>query len=239
LSIWVRRTLFLIVFCVAAALAAIPVFLPAAAAYACPWCYALTAAAPGVYLERDATDVEQARFLESLAVAERALVFYPKREIERPIILACVSASCDRRLGGKGAKARAFGATFIHVSPDGRNATILAHELAHIELHGRIGTRALRSGTLPAWFDEGLAVIISRDPRYLKIESDGELACAVMETRDLPVTFSDWRQEAGQKRRPIYAMAACRVLKWLEKQGGSSAVERLVETLRQGGGFSE
>lgn len=223
----------------AATLVAIPIFLPAAAAYACPWCYGLTAAAPGVFLERNATDAEQAQFLESLAAAELALGFYPKRETEKPVILGCVSTSCDRRLGGKGAKARAYGATFIHVSPDGGNATILAHELAHIELHGRIGPKALPSGRLPAWFDEGLAVIISRDARYLKIDADGELTCAATEIGDLPLTLSDWRREAGEKRRPIYAMAACRVLNWLEKQGGSPAVERLAETLRQGGRFSE
>ena len=239
MNIWVRRTLLLIVLCLAAVLVAIPIFLPAGAAYACPWCYGLRAVAPGVYLEKSATDAEQAQFLESLAAAERALDFYSKLKTEKPVILACISSSCDQRLGGKGAKARVYGATFIHVSPDGGNATILTHELAHIELHGRMGTNVLISGRLPAWFDEGLAVIISRDTRYLKIESGGELACSVTDTEDLPITLSDWRREAGQKRRPIYAMAACRVLKWLEKQGGAPAVERLAETLRQGGEFSE
>jgi hypothetical protein len=237
---WVRRGGILSGLAVLATLASVPVFAPAAAAYACPRCYGLTEAAPGIYVEARSSEAERARLVDRVAAAEgRVAAFYAKRLATRPTILACVSRACDRRLGGGGAKARAYGATFIHVSPGGWNATILAHELAHIELHERIGWRALVSGALPAWFDEGLAVVVSRDPRYLSLDGDGTEACLEPASDDLPASAREWGREAGRADRPVYAMAACRVLYWLRGHGGRGAVIALAARLRDGGRFDE
>jgi hypothetical protein len=237
---WIRRAILLAIAVVAAALVAVPVFVPAAAAYACPSCYGFVAVSPDVYIERTAGEAERTLFLESLAEAEdRVSEFYPERDTDRPVFLLCLTQSCDQRSGGKGAKAEAYGARFIRVSPQGRNTTILAHELSHVELHGRVGSEGLLPGRLPAWFDEGLAVIISRDERYVEIDAEGELSCSSSESGDLPVRGSDWGREAGEGRRPIYAMAACRTLEWLDRRGGVSAVAAVAQALRDGESFPE
>ncbi|MDA7948134.1 MAG: hypothetical protein MPJ78_11745 [Hyphomicrobiaceae bacterium] len=117
---------------------------------------------------------------------------------------------------------------------------IIAHELAHIELHGRIGEVGLLRGALPAWFDEGLAVIVSKDERYLEILPNGELSCVTTtDEGDLPASISEWGRVAGQGKRPIYAMVACRTLNWLHENDGADGVRQLAEKLNAGGYFSK
>jgi hypothetical protein len=51
-------------------------------------------------------------------------------------------------------------------SPRGADVVIAVHELAHAELHRRIGVVTTLSRSVPRGFDEGLAVVVSDDPRY-------------------------------------------------------------------------
>lgn len=147
--------------------------------------------------------------------------------------MVCVSDECDRRLGGKGAKARAFGDRFIHVSPAGRDTVFLAHERTHIETHARIGSWALMRGRLPAWFDEGLAVIVSGDDRAKPdIGPDGPV-CPLPQS-PLPQGMRDWGREAGQHDRPIYRLAACQVLAWLDAHPGEDVIPKLLDNIRTG-----
>jgi len=237
---WLKRAGISLAAVLLAAIVSVPVFLPAAAAFVCPRCYGLTEIAPGVYAEIQSSEAERADLVSGLAAAEERIgAFYSQRQAAPPVVLACVSLACDRRLGGKGAKARAYGSEFIHLSPAGWDATILSHELAHIELHARVGWRVLASGTLPAWFDEGLAVIISRDQRYLSNDDGGSVECLEPASDDLPVSAREWGREAGRGERPVYAIAACRVLNWLRTQGGRDAAISLAERLRNGGSFDE
>ena len=94
---------------------------------------------------------------------------------------------------------------------------------------GRIGTEALTRGIVPAWFDEGLAVVVSRDSRYLETGLDGTLSCREQPTGGLPETAREWGKEAGQGERPIYAMAGCRVLTWLNEKSGRRSLAMLSE----------
>jgi len=237
---WQSRVLLLMGLTIIALLAAVVTLVPAAAAYACSRCYGLGEAARDVYIETGIPDAERGRLLAELASAQALVArFYPERLAGQPVILACHSGSCDRRLGGKGAKARTFGTSLIVVSPGGWNRTILAHELAHIELHRRVGVFTLVSGALPAWFDEGLAVIVSRDRRYLKFDPDGKAGCKVADTGSLPETGQSWRRQAAKDAAPIYAMAACRVSSWLHRHGGPPAVIALARALRQGKTFRQ
>ena len=92
------------------------------------------------------------------------------------------------------------------LSPRGLNAVITSHELTHIELHHRIGSfRSWR--TIPAWFDEGLAVLVSEDPRYsdeawLKITNNGLNA---PELKDIGRMLGrgDWLLVYGTARREV------------------------------------
>jgi hypothetical protein len=213
---------------------AVVFLLPAMAAYVCPPCFGLMHVDEVVYAEKNMNPSAIETLRSAVIEAEdRVRGFYGSFD-RKPTLLVCMTEACDRRLGGKGAKARAFGSTFVHVSPRGRNGTILSHEFSHIELHRRVGDTRLARGHMPAWFDEGVAVIVSRDSRYLEIGGSGELRCRVEPEGRSPSGRAEWGAAAGQKDRPLYAMAACRTLRWMKMNGGRQGVLTALASIKEG-----
>jgi len=208
---WVRRILVTLACLLVLSVASIPFTMPAAAAYVCPTCYGFERVAEGIYAEKDRP---HSGLLAALATSqERVKTAFGIDSIPAVTVLACDTIDCDRRLGGRGAKARAYGARFIATAPEGRTETILSHELAHIVMHDRIGAIDLLRGDLPAWKNEGIAVLVSGDTRYFTL-NDGEHTCKVEPDGALPETPSAW----GKAMRPdthliLYAQAACVVLR--------------------------
>lgn len=208
---WVRRASCGVVGAVLLLMASVPFTMPAAAAYMCPSCYGFEQIAQGVYAERDRAHPGLLTTLDASEARVRAA--FGIDSIPPVTLLACDSGECDRRTGGKGAKARAFGARFIVAAPGGRSETILSHELAHIVLHDRISALDLLRGDLPAWKNEGIAVLVSGDTRYFELEGDS-YSCRVEPDGPLPGTPAAW----GKAMRPdthltLYAQAACVVLR--------------------------
>ena len=72
---------------------------------------------------------------------------------------------------------------------------------------------------MPAWFDEGVAVIVSDDGRYLKPGMEGAQRCTVQPDGPLPESPFKWEPAAG-KIHTLYAQAACAVLQWMDANGG-------------------
>lgn len=97
--------------------------------------------------------------------------------------------------------------TVVRLSPRGFDPVILVHEASHVALHGRLGTIRLLSGAVPAWFDEGLAVIVSGDARYLAPGSTAAERCTA-EPTEMPASPWTWAREAG-RRTTLYAETAC------------------------------
>jgi hypothetical protein len=119
---------------------------PAIAAAVCPSCYGLKRISLGVYADREGSD------LSALILAARqqvSQVWTPMRAAD-PIVLICSTTACDHHLGGRGARGMAYGDFVIHLSPKGANQTIAAHEMAHSELHHRIGMIGLWQDQVPA-----------------------------------------------------------------------------------------
>ena len=95
----------------------------------------------------------------------------------------------------------------VMLSPRGIDPVIAAHELTHVELHARLGR-----GSVPQWFDEGLAVLVADDLRYLRPAGEGD-RCLVTPTGPLPDTLSGWLRAASVDAQ-VYAQAACAVSRW-------------------------
>jgi hypothetical protein len=151
----------------------------------------------------------------------------------RPTILACATEVCDRRLGGKAARANTYGTTLIRLSARGLNQTILAHEFSHVELHARLGVLRRLTGALPAWFDEGLAVIVSDDARYLGPGATSATRCLAEPSGELPSGTLQWGRAAG-RTRGLYAQAACRVMRWMEANGGKAGLRAAILQVADG-----
>src|SRR5207244_6669253 len=114
-----------------------------------------------------------------------------------PRVLVCVSEDCYRRIGGAGSRGTSLSDVALRLSPRGIDPVIAAHELSHIELHHRIGNIRHLMGAIPAWFDEGVAVVVSDDRRYLA-PPDAAERCLVRSDEKLPTGIFEWRREVGR-----------------------------------------
>ncbi|TQM14940.1 hypothetical protein [Pseudonocardia kunmingensis] len=125
-----------------------------------------------------------------------------------PAFLACLTDACYTRIGGGGERGIAVLNRTVMLSPRGIDPVIAAHELTHVELHARLGT-----ASVPQWFDEGLAVLVSDDPRYLLPEGPGD-RCRVAPAGPLPESLDAWLRAAGSDPQ-VYAQAGCAVSRLL------------------------
>jgi len=188
-------------------LASVPFVAPAMAAFACPSCYSFERIAENVWVERGVDGFDD---LSILAEAQdRVVAAFRLDELLLPKLLICATEECDRRLGGRGARARAFGDSLVVLSPRGRDTMILSHELAHIAIHRHVGNWGLLTGELPAWRNEGTAVLVSGDERYFNFV---DARCLVSPDENLTTSPSEW----SRKMRPdthldLYGQAACAV----------------------------
>jgi len=97
--------------------------------------------------------------------------------------------------------------------------------------------RSLTKG-IPAWFDEGVAVIVSDDRRYLGPVGLPD-RCLISSDEPLPSGMLQWNRRAGEHDSHIYAEAACRVSQWMYGRGGSEAVANLILMVSNGTPFSQ
>jgi hypothetical protein len=216
------RIVALLVVLTAAAVAIIHFTFPAVAAAGCPTCYGFADLGDGIYVE-GSMPVDRRIIAKATVEAGRARVraFYSDLQ-STPRVLLCATDTCYRPLGG-GSRGVTLLDQALILSPRGTDPVIAAHELAHAELHKRIGLRATWARSVPQWFDEGLAVVVSDDPRYL---APGPNRCRAEPGRDLPTSRAAWIETA--ENAGLYARAACKVSRWLDTHGGSAGVLRLI-----------
>ncbi|WP_417247899.1 hypothetical protein [Celeribacter sp.] len=179
-------------------------------AAACPSCFGFERAAGerAVHIEPNAgvdPALMIARYEEALVRVER--FFGPLAH--HPVVLVCVTPTCNRVMGDHGHRAMTYGHHVFYLGPHGHETAIVAHELAHVALHQRIGLRATKR--LPAWVDEGLATMVSEDPRY---DLDPETCTPPHEA--LPMTSPQWRREAAEAKVSLYGLAGCAVARWFD-----------------------
>lgn len=207
---------------------------PSVAATVCPACYGLEELGRNVYVESGLPAVRREQVADIVRAAERRVSdFYGGRR-SSPRILACTTEECYRHIGGGKERGVAVLNRAVILSPRGLDPVIAAHELSHVELRTRLGSHA---DQVPQWFDEGLAVVVSDDPRYLAPASAPD-RCRVDPDGALPATLDQWLRAASADEQ-VYARSACRVVRWAATSGGRGAVLTLIRRLKAGGDFAD
>lgn len=221
---------------VAGSAAALHVWWPPAAAAICPVCYGFERLNGRVWVEPSLAPAKREHLLKALGQArgDAARLFGELRA--DPVILVCARMECDRALGGNGLRAISSGWHVIRVAPHGMSTVVLTHEIAHAEMRWRVGPLAVLSGRYPAWFDEGLAVLVSRDPGFLEVDGLGAPRCK-REWSDglageLPRSGLPWAP-AAVDARASYGRAACRAAQWYASAGRDGLLQ-LIDEIRGG-----
>lgn len=104
--------------------------------------------------------------LDIVALGEDRVAAYFGQTFRRPLIVLCPGDLCDDVFGETPVRGVAYGKRVVRLGEGGLNVEIAAHELSHTAVKEMIGEWRALTGALPAWFDEGLAVIVSRDLRF-------------------------------------------------------------------------
>ena len=196
-----------------------------------PTWFGFTEICDDVYADDHMTPDQRQAFLKTLSLAKRRVSIFFDGIDGSPKVFACSTEQCFVSHGGIGAKGKAYGNSMLLLSPRGLNVVIISHELTHIELHNRVG--AFRSWrTIPSWFDEGLAVLVSEDPRYtdnawLRATDHGRKAPKLEDIGKM-LGNGDWLLSYGTARREVGA--------WYLR-AGRSGLERLIAELKDGKGF--
>ncbi|MEV0389834.1 hypothetical protein [Nonomuraea sp. NPDC050643] len=228
---WARIFAVLVALLVAA-IAGVAWAYPSVAATTCPACYGLTELQDGVYTEDNLSDQQESQVKQIVEQARQLLESFYGSRTSSPILLICLTDSCYNRIGGGKERGVAVLNRAVMLSPRGINAVIASHEMSHVELH----TRLTSDLEIPQWFDEGLAVVASNDPRYLAPESSAD-RCLVPPTAPLPVTLEQWLS-AASKDANTYAKAACQVSRWLHDNQGRTGLMSLIDRLNAGAPFT-
>jgi len=136
---------------------------PMLAALGCPSCFGFELLSDRIYVDKAMTDPARAALAEAVSDGERRVALFYGDLTQAPTMFACGTQDCDRRIGDTGAQGVAYGTVALRLSPLGLDPVIVGRELCRIALHARIGLRRYFAGAIPAWFDEGLAVVVSED----------------------------------------------------------------------------
>ncbi|MEO8247766.1 MAG: hypothetical protein ABI589_00200 [Burkholderiales bacterium] len=188
--------------------------------------------APNIYVDTPMPPVQQKQRVASVATAKQRVAAFFGSALSQPEVFACSTEPCYRSFGGTSDKGRAYGGSMLLLSPRGLDPVIAAHELTHIELRHRIGM--LRSWrALPSWFDEGLAVLVSDDPRYtedgwLAATDGGQNAPALSEIGKSVALGGDWQTGYGTARHAVG--------RWYANAGRAGLLD-LIAALRSGASF--
>ncbi len=191
--------------------------------------YGMERLAARIYVDPAMLQPQRQQLLHSVRRSRMTVSRFYGEMHASPMLYVCWSDACLKAFGGIPAVARSLDDHTVILSRQGINEVILTHELAHIELHKRLGRRQVWN-KIPMWFDEGLAVLISDDPQYKADEKKVTIPL------DKLVYHDQW-VAAVQQKKAAYHRARQVVEAWYKQQGRAGLLV-LLERLKQGGTFT-
>ncbi|WP_071797649.1 hypothetical protein [Natronohydrobacter thiooxidans] len=200
----------------------------------CPACFGLQALGNGMLVQQGTTPDRQTELAALTAQALHHVTSELGPTEVPPRLIFCTDADCAARLGLRNAAGLTISTPFgavVYIAPHGARPEILRHELAHVVIHHRAGLIATLNGRLPAWLDEGLAVIVSDDPAHLH-PGAGVERCAAPPVRLVANPFDFARAAAADPA--LYTRSACAALQYEAQLGGRAALLAALDSLRDG-----
>lgn len=192
-----------------------------------PALFGASKVAPGIFL--DAPEQRDA-VLALLSRAQRTSAAFFGTPPRQPRLIVCTTAICAQRFGLR-VRGVALGMRTMLLAPGGVNATILTHEQVHIDLRQRMGLWDVAYPRYPAWFDEGLASLLSQDARLdVFAPKDAAWIMAAQGRRDwsrLNAT-GDWRRSYG---------AALSLVEDIDTRLGRDGLRALITEVAETGDF--
>ena len=196
--------------------------------------------APHIYVDREISVESTRRLLNIVEKARvRAAYFYGEL-IAEPDILFCSTMECYRKFGAIGL-GYTLGNTIL-ISPYGARAAIVSHELSHVELAARLGGQSEVIDTIPQWFDEGTAVMVSlayefSDDAWLEACQKGASSPRLSEIESV----DGWNQVTGANgvnMQRSYGTARQEIVRWYA-MAGRKGLNQLILALKAKENFHE
>lgn len=188
---------------------------------------------PNLHVDPAMSPQRQQQLLRDIERSKRSIAHFFGGEMHSaPTIYACVTPQCLQKFSGNHPKieAKALGGGTIVLAEAGCNETIITHEMTHIELHHRLGER-VNLNHIPMWFDEGLAILVCKDPRYTqKIDAYAPDATRYLRTE------AQWVLAVNNHRQP-YQVSYQTVQKWYAQVGTSGLLQAITQ-MKHTGRFS-
>ena len=193
-----------------------------------------------IYVDPDLSDAEISK-IKLLYDSARALniEFYGELKTN-PAIIVCSTAKYDKKFGIK-SKGRTHGQRVL-IGSTGIKTEIIAHEWSHCELHKKIRCFdwkkfvGSRKKMIPWWFDEGLAVYVSKDPRYYQIHWRYKYIHFGVDIPEFEEIKSKDLGELVKNNIPVYAIVYEEVERWI-KITGYDGIKELISRTTQGENF--
>ncbi len=187
--------------------------------------------APNIYVDPKMSSSQRQQFLSTVKHSQQEIAHFFGGMQSSPSIYACTTKACFEQFGGVAARAKSIDDKRVLLSSRGLDKTTLTHELAHVELHNRLGSPALWN-KLPMWFDEGLAVMVCKDHRYAKAISSSSAHMAL----NTLVSQDQW-VAAVRNKKPAYNVARHAVSDWYNEVG-AHGLQAMIESMHRGEAFS-
>lgn len=181
---------------------------------------------PGIWIEAGTSKADQDAILNRIGAAQQAMKHTFGKLYALPQWHICATERCDKANGIPN-RATTYGAFLITMSSKAvADPTTYVHELTHAQMASALPLSIGASARYPAWFDEGLATVVSKSVGYPKASTD----CKKEAQKQLPKTAAEFKKLSKPKGAgPIYTRSACAVLQWLGNKPVSAARAQLAQ----------
>ena len=182
----------------------------------------MTCIAPNIYVDAKMPAAQRLQLIETVKQSRLEIKQFFGGMKSTPKIYACSTKKCFKKFGGVSADAKTINDDTVLLSYKGLNKTTVTHELAHAEFNKRLGKSHWNK--VPMWFDEGLAVLVCKDPKYTKPVPSMSLS---------KLSSHDQWVDAVRDRKPVYNIAR-QAIEGLYKGVGSAGLHDLINRLQKG-----